>query len=49
MKAYYASKYSYMNRLLLVNNLTDQLFKENIEFSLVKGYEVAQLYKNPYK
>lgn len=47
-EAYYASKYSYIHRILILDSLIAQLFENNIEFSLVKGYEVAKLYKNPY-
>ena len=45
--AYYASRYSYMQRLHIIDSLSDLFFKDNIEFSLVKGYEVAKLFKNP--
>ncbi len=47
-EAFYVSKYSYMQRLIILNGLTDQLYKNYIEFSIVKGYEVAKLFKNPF-
>ena len=46
--AYNASIYSYMHRILIIDHLTDRLYENNIEFSLVKGYEVAKLFKKPY-